>query len=387
MNIIKDFFKYSKRRVFNYAFKFLLAFALMYIGSLVMYIPKTYAEQAPTWYFDNTIVQPKNLNFIQWSAGANFNNVTANYVNMDSSHWFFRSNTLRIDPTWGASIALDSGQLLNVNYMYYMTIYTCTNMSYNFYYGFGTGNSNQEAINNASNYVTIRDAWLGTATDNVCHSIMAIFNPNVHNSRLVNLRIVGASGTQSGYLDVYGFNIQALGNVAGLSAGDVQNIINNSGLASASSVNQVQNSINQVKQEISGMQDEQKKTNDTLKDMNDNINDSDTSGAKDEAGNFFSGFETDTHGLTSIITAPLNLIKSITSTSCSPLGLQIPFVENKTLNLPCMSSIYEKHFGSFLTIYQTITFGIVAYWVCVNIFRMVKDFKNPERDDIEVIDL
>lgn len=386
MNIIKDFFKYSKRRVFNYAFKFLLAFALMYIGSLVMYIPKTYAEQAPTWYFDNTIVQPKNLNFIQWTAGANYHNVTASYVNMDSSHWFFRSNTLTIDPTWGASIALDSGQLLNINYMYYITFYTCTNMSYNFYYGLGTGNSNQEAINNASNYVTIRDAWLGTATDNVCHSVMAVFNPNVVNSRIVNLRIIGASGTQSGYLDLYGFNIQSLGNVAGLSAGDVQNIINNSGLATASSVNQVQTSVNQVKQEIAGMQDEQKKTNQTLKDMNDNINDSDTSGAQDSASSFFSDFTTDTHGLTSIITAPLSLISSITSSSCSPLVLPLPFVD-KDLTLPCMSSIYKKYFGSFLTIYQIITFGIVAYWVCVRIFNLVKDFKNPDHDEIEVLDL
>ena len=44
MSIIKDFFKYSKRRVFNYVFKFLLVFALMYIGSLVMYIPNTFAH-------------------------------------------------------------------------------------------------------------------------------------------------------------------------------------------------------------------------------------------------------------------------------------------------------------------------------------------------------
>lgn len=152
-------------------------------------------------------------------------------------------------------------------------------------------------------------------------------------------------------------------------------------------LNEIKNNQNDYKQELNNVKNSIDSTNNKLDNLDTTLKDDDTTGAKDEAGNFFSGFQTDTHGLTSIITAPLNLIKSITSTSCSSIGLEIPFVENKTLNLPCMSSIYEKHFGSFLTIYQTITFGIVAYWVCVNIFRMVKDFKNPERDEIEVMDL
>lgn len=52
-----------------------------------------------------------------------------------------------------------------------------------------------------------------------------------------------------------------------------------------------------------------------------------------------------------------------------------------------MGTIYSNHFGSFLSIYQMITFGIVAYWVCVRIFNLVKDFKNPDHDEIEVLDL
>lgn len=131
---------------------------------------------------------------------------------------------------------------------------------------------------------------------------------------------------------------------------------------------------------------EQKKTNQKLDNLNDSINNSDTSEATSGAGNFFSGFETDTFGLTSIITSPLTLIGSITNSSCSELGLPLPFV-NKTLYLPCLSSIYSQYFGDLLTIYQIITFGIVAYWVCVRIFALVKDFKNPDHDEIEVMDL
>ena len=145
-------------------------------------------------------------------------------------------------------------------------------------------------------------------------------------------------------------------------------------IKSDSSINQ------QIKDNTSKQLEEQKRTNDTL-------NDDDTTDSTNKANEFFNGFSTDTFGLTSIITAPLELIGSITSSTCSPLGLKVPFLENKTLNLPCMSSIYQQHFGSFLTIYQTITFGIIAYWVCVRIFALVKDFKNPDTDKIEVLAL
>lgn len=125
----------------------------------------------------------------------------------------------------------------------------------------------------------------------------------------------------------------------------------------------------------------------SINQVDDTLNNSDSSNATNSAGSFFSGFTTDTFGLTSIITAPLNLITSITSSTCSPVGLPIPFMEGQTLNLPCLRGIYEQHFGNLLDIYQIITFGIVAYWVCVRIFALVKDFKNPEHDEIEVMDL
>lgn len=126
---------------------------------------------------------------------------------------------------------------------------------------------------------------------------------------------------------------------------------------------------------------------DAINGLNDNINDDNTDGASSEASEFFSSFNTDTFGLTSIITAPLNLIKSLTSKTCTPLHIPLPYLNNKYLDLPCMSSIYSQYFGSFFTLYQTITYGIIAYWVCVRIFNLVKDFKNPEHDEIEVLDL
>lgn len=119
--------------------------------------------------------------------------------------------------------------------------------------------------------------------------------------------------------------------------------------------------------------------------INDTINDDDVDSSS--WSNFFNNFTTNTFGLTSIITAPLNLIQSLTNTSCTELQLPLPYLQNKYLTLPCMTTIYSQYFGNFFTLYQTITYGIIAYWVCVRIFNLVKDFKNPDHDEIEVVDL
>lgn len=144
-------------------------------------------------------------------------------------------------------------------------------------------------------------------------------------------------------------------------------------------IDTVEQAVKEVEKAQNENLNEQKKTNQTLTDDN-------TQQAQDSAGGFFNDFTTDTHGLTAIITAPLSLISKITSASCSPLVIPLPFVD-KDLTLPCMGTIYSQYFGSFLSIYQMITFGIVAYWVCVRIFNLVKDFKNPDHDEIEVLDL
>lgn len=127
------------------------------------------------------------------------------------------------------------------------------------------------------------------------------------------------------------------------------------------------------------------KNTDAINGITDSINNSDTSGASSSSSSFFEGFEDNDYGLSDIITMPLSMIKNITSATCTPLSFPLPFV-NKNATLPCMTEVYSQ-FGPVLSIYQTITFGMIAYWVCVNIFATVKSFKDPDRDEIEVVDL
>lgn len=213
--------------------------------------------------------------------------------------------------------------------------------------------------------------FLGTQT--VKFKVNVQLNQNFEDSSLyVGIGSFSNANGQSSII-VY----QHIANVVTIFAENYYTIDNNSTI-----INQNDTMINQNQTII----DQNNKTNQELGDLNDSLNNSDTSDATNSAGDFFSGFQTDTFGLTSIITAPLTLIGNITSSSCSPVGLPLPYVD-KTLNLPCLTSIYQQYFGPILTIYQTITFGIVAYWVCIRIFALVKDFKNPDHDEIEVLDL
>lgn len=192
-------------------------------------------------------------------------------------------------------------------------------------------------------------------------------------------------GTYS-YFAFFGYHTEPLGVVDGLSSQDIQSAINSSGLATASSVNQVQTSVNALKTEVQSMSEEQKQTNEKLDDLNDTLNNSDVSDAQGSANDFFDNFDTNDYGLSDIISMPLQFINKISSAKCSPIVVPLPFVDTN-LTLPCMYDIYQKYFGSILSIYQTVTFGMIAYFICCDIFRMVKNFKDPDKDNVEVMDL
>ena len=82
----------------------------------------------------------------------------------------------------------------------------------------------------------------------------------------LNIPVSFSSSSQNMFF--YGYHLEVLGLTDGLSSSDIQNVINNSGLATASSVAEVNSSVSEVKQEITGMQNEQKETNKKLDEQN-----------------------------------------------------------------------------------------------------------------------
>lgn len=142
-----------------------------------------------------------------------------------------------------------------------------------------------------------------------------------------------------------------------------------------------------VQEEITGSLTE---TNEKLDDVNDNlsdINDSiiDSSIDDDLGQDFFDNFTDNDFGLSQIITIPLSTIQQLTSTSCVTINVPIPFT-NKTVGLPCLTAIYQK-FPTLFNLWQVVSFGLIAYFIAIDIFHIVKGFKDPESDKVEVLDL
>lgn len=107
-------------------------------------------------------------------------------------------------------------------------------------------------------------------------------------------------------------------------------------------------------------------------------------------GDIFQNFTSNDFGLSSIITAPLPLIQSLNSASCSDISLPLGIfggAHDNRLILPCMTPLYQNWFGGFFTLYQTITTGFIAYYVGLGFFNKIKQLKDPENDKIEVVDL
>lgn len=147
----------------------------------------------------------------------------------------------------------------------------------------------------------------------------------------------------------------------------------------------ITNNQNQNTQNIINNQNQnQQQTNEKLDNLNQNITNDNIDSSS--ANSFFSDYKDKDYGLSSVITAPLQFVQNLNNNTCTDITLPIPFI-NQNATLPCMSNIYTKHFGSVFTLYQTITTGFIAYWVAVRIFALVKGFKDPEDDKIEVMDL
>lgn len=125
----------------------------------------------------------------------------------------------------------------------------------------------------------------------------------------------------------------------------------------------------ETQEEIKKQTEEQKKTNDTLKDDN-------TDEASTKGSGFFNSFTSESHGLSGIVTAPLQMLQSLTTATCKPLKFKLPFVDNE-VTLPCMRSIYEQHFGVFFTLWQTITTGLISYNVCLNFYKKINEYVAP----------
>lgn len=100
------------------------------------------------------------------------------------------------------------------------------------------------------------------------------------------------------------------------------------------------------------------------------------------------GLGHDEFGLGAAVTAPLTFIAALPSkaANCTPISLTLPYV-NRQITLPCMTSVYQTHFGLIFSLFQTIMLGLFGYYAAVKVYGNIKQMKDPDDDSIEVVKL
>lgn len=140
----------------------------------------------------------------------------------------------------------------------------------------------------------------------------------------------------------------------------------------------VENANGNVKQAVDEVKEETKKTNDTL-------NDDDTTEADSKISGFFDDFNDNSHGLSSIVTAPLNAVNAMLTTTCTA---PTATYKDSTFSFPCGSILWNQEGASALKTFINLIYGgLICYGIVKSLFKDVNDLKNPENDKVEVMNL
>ena len=229
------------------------------------------------WYNSNDYIMPTRAYIYSLGSGFSTTNVTSissGYNNSDNIYYEYYTNSSNSYSfgSNGMAVSFVANQVLTDNYMYALSFNLCSvnylpNTS-NYFVTIsndGTSFNNSSITSYAKTYKTISNLPLESTDFGYCYQYLTVFRSN-SSSSFIETRLVG-SGQNAFGLSFFGYNLYNLGYANNLSDSDISDVIKNSGLASADSIDDVQSSINQVQEEISGMQQEQQETNDKLDDI------------------------------------------------------------------------------------------------------------------------
>lgn len=153
-------------------------------------------------------------------------------------------------------------------------------------------------------------------------------------------------------------------------------------------INRFDDSSSAINGSLNNINDSINSSNQKIDEVNGSINNSDVSGANSDLNNFTENeLFKDSTGILAIIQAPINMLNSITSATCSPLTLPIPYM-NFDIKIPCLSTVLSKHFSSeLLTLLKLAINGFIIYKVLCSLVMDIHSYKDPDSDKLEVLDL
>lgn len=126
---------------------------------------------------------------------------------------------------------------------------------------------------------------------------------------------------------------------------------------------------------------------DSINNINDSIKNDDVSGATDSSSSFFNNFdEGDTGSLMNLVKLPLKFLNSLNNT-CSPITFNTGYLGNFTI--PCLSTTLYNQEGinPIVNIVSLIINGLIMYGCINTIIKLVHKLKDPNNDEIEVLEL
>lgn len=124
-----------------------------------------------------------------------------------------------------------------------------------------------------------------------------------------------------------------------------------------------------------------------VSDIQTTINSDNVEESTNSATDFFNNFDSgDTGSLMNLVSLPLKFISNLNN-SCTPIVLNTGYLG--TINLPCMSTyLYNNSdFAGLFNIISLVLNGLIMYGCIKSIINCVSKLKNPDNDEVEVMDL
>lgn len=191
--------------------------------------------------------------------------------------------------------------------------------------------------------------------------------------------VMNSSSYRQGYQIFGGAYVEQLADsktYSGLSAQDMHNILNHSGLASASSVQEVQRSIQEVKQELS-------KVADSVDNVNDTLNNSTVDSSDNTINNLKNQIPTNSV-ISDLLLLPVRFLQNFVSalgSSCSQFSLGSLYGTN--LYMPCIN--IENYLGSGIwTTIDLIISGLFIYALRKKFIEIYENLTNLRNGGNEV---
>lgn len=187
------------------------------------------------------------------------------------------------------------------------------------------------------------------------------FSPSCGGS-YINIPI--AFGGSADYMYFYGYHLEVLGLTDGLTRSDVQSVINSSGLATASSVQDVKRGVNEVKQELSN--------------IDSTLNNSSVDSSDSTINNLKNQIPTNSV-ISDLLLLPVRFLQNFVNalgSSCSQFNLGSLYGTN--LYMPCIN--IENYLGSAIwTTIDLIISGLFIYALrkkFIEIYQNLTNLKN-----------